>query len=120
MTNPDRRHAVEVARRFEQLQAVDLGVARPAMAAALLHDCGKVASGLGTYQRVVATMWIAVRGRERAGRGDGRLARYARHEPIGADLLAAAGSDPLTVALVGGRPEAPPTLRSALLAADDL
>ena len=62
-------------------------------------------------------------GRERAGRaeeGAGRVARYARHEPIGADLLAQAGSDPLTIALVGRRPDAPPATLAALATADDL
>ena len=120
MSNPDRRHAVEVSRRFEAA-VPDAG--RPTMAAALLHDCGKIDSGLGTYHRVAATIWIALVGRERAGRargGSGRVARYARHEPIGADLLVQAGSAPLTIALVGRQPDAPPATLAALAAADDL
>ena len=120
MSNPDRRHAIEVSRRFE---AAVPDADRPTMAAALLHDCGKIDSGLGTYPRVAATIWIALVGRERAGRargGRGRVARYARHEPIGADLLAQAGSAPLTIALVGRRPDAPPATLAALAAADDL
>jgi hypothetical protein len=114
MSAPDRRHAVGVARR---VAAVD--GQRAVVAAALLHDCGKVESGLGTVARVGATVWIALVGRARAGRGDGRVARYARHEPIGAILLAAGGSDPLTVALVGGGADAPATLLATLRAADD-
>jgi hypothetical protein len=120
MSNPDRRHAIEVSRRFE---AAVPDADRPTMAAALLHDCGKTDSGLGTYHRVAATIWIALVGRERAGRargGSGRMARYARHEAIGADLLAQARSDPLTIALVGRRPDAPPATVAALAAADDL
>ena len=54
-----------------------------------------------------ATLWIGFVGRARAARGDGRVARYCRHEPIGAAMLAAAGSDPVTVALVGGRARRP-------------
>jgi hypothetical protein len=117
MSNPDRRHAIEVGRRFVT-RVPD--AARPTMAAVLLHDCGKVESGLGTYARVVATIWIGAVGRERAPRGEGRVARYARHEQIGADLLAAAGSDAVTVAIVGRRPTAPPAALVALAEADDL
>jgi hypothetical protein len=117
MAVTDRRHAVEVAHRL----VAELGhdVPRPVVAAALLHDCGKNDAGLGTVGRVGATLWIGFVGRARAARGGGRVARYCRHEPIGAVMLAAAGSDPVTVALVGGRPEAPAAARAALRAADD-
>jgi hypothetical protein len=115
MANPDRRHAVAVARRVGD----QFGADRPVIAGALLHDCGKVEAGLGTLARVGATVVIAVGGRERVGHGDDRIARYARHEPIGADLLRRAGSDPVTVALVGGTPEAPADALAALRAADD-
>jgi hypothetical protein len=115
MANADRRHAVTVARRVGQRFGAD----RPVMAAALLHDCGKVEAGLGTFARVGATIVIAVVGRERVGHGDDRVARYARHEPIGAELLRRAGSDPVTVALVGARPDAPADALAALRAADD-
>jgi hypothetical protein len=114
----DQRHAVLVARRFVAGGGAD--APRGEVAAALLHDCGKLASGLGTFGRVAATLWIAVVGRRRAGRGDGRVARYARHEPIGAEMLAAAGSDPRTVALVAGSGDAPAAALAALKAADDV
>jgi hypothetical protein len=115
MANPDRRHAVAVARRV----AGEYGANQAVMAGALLHDCGKVEAGLGTFGRVGATVVIAVVGRERVGHGDDRIARYARHEPIGADLLRRAGSDPVTVALVGGTADAPADALATLRAADD-
>ena len=115
MANPDRRHAVAVARRV----AGEYGADRAVMAGALLHDCGKVEAGLGTFARVGATVVIAVVGRERVGHGDDRIARYARHEPIGADLLRRAGSDPVTVALVGGTADAPADALAVLRAADN-
>ena len=92
----DRRHAVGVARDVETL--LGGSATRPILAAALLHDVGKVTSGLGVYQRVAATLWTAVRGRDRVAAGDGRVAQYVRHPELGADLLAEAGGDELTVA----------------------
>ena len=64
MSNPDRRHAVGVA----QLVAARLGpdAVRPVLAAALLHDVGKVVSGLRTPARVAATLVWAVLPSERA------------------------------------------------------
>jgi hypothetical protein len=118
MAAADRRHAVLVARRFVAERGPR--ASRVEVAAALLHDCGKVASGLGPFARVGATVWIAVVGRSRAGRGDGRIARYARHEPIGAEMLSVAGSDPVTVALVAGSADAPATALAALKAADEV
>ena len=112
MSASDQRHHVQVARRFEQTLGGD--VARAWLAAALLHDVGKLVCGLGTAGRVVATLV----GRRR--RGDGRVSRYYRHEAIGASLLLAAGSDPDTVALVGHWPEAPSVAVTALGWADDL
>ncbi len=110
LTNADRRHAVTVAHRFET--SLGGAVARPAMAGALLHDVGKVKSGLGPFDRVVATLLGT-----RLSRG--RYAAYHQHEAIGAELCGAAGSDPLTIALVRGV-GAPEVLRAALHAADDV
>ncbi|HKA03691.1 MAG TPA: hypothetical protein VKD67_05160 [Acidimicrobiales bacterium] len=117
MANQDRRHAVGVARRVADSLGAD--PPRPVVAAALLHDCGKVDAGLGTFARVGATVAISVTGRDRAGRGEGRVARYARHESIGAAKLRAAGSEPVTIALVGGTADAPSELLALLRAADD-
>ena len=61
MGRADRRHAVTVARRVEAALGVE--ATRPVMAAALLHDVGKVTSGLGTYGRVMATLSARVAGR---------------------------------------------------------
>src|SRR3546814_20809012 len=70
MSAPDRRHAVGVARRVER--ALGAEAERPVLAAALLHDVGKVESGLRTYGRVVATPSAKVAGRDRKGGGEGK------------------------------------------------
>jgi hypothetical protein len=115
MPNPDKRHAVAVARAV----AGSGESRRPVVAAALLHDCGKVACGLGTLGRAGATVWVMVVGEARAGQGDGRVTRYVLHEAIGAAMLRDAGSDPVTVALVGRTADAPVAALAALAAADD-
>jgi hypothetical protein len=102
MSNPDRRHAVAVAREVER--SLGHEASRPVLAAALMHDVGKIESRLRTYGRVVATVSVAVAGREAARdwkRRRGfvrRVGLYAFHDDLGGDLLAMAGSDPLTVA----------------------
>ena len=98
MSRADRKHSAGVAR----LVADRLGAraTRPVLAAALLHDVGKVESGLGTFGRVLATLL----GRRRThGWGDesglrGRIGRYLHHDEAGARLLEEAGADPLTSA----------------------
>jgi hypothetical protein len=129
MSGPDRRHAVAVAQRVER--ALGHEATRPVLAAALLHDVGKVESGLGTYGRVVATLSAKVAGREMAAawrrqRGFARrVGLYLHHDQLGGDLLAMAGSDPLTIAWTREhhRPEAEwtvaPAVAIALKAADD-
>lgn len=103
MPGADRRHAAGVARRVEQRLGAEAG--RPVLAAALLHDVGKVVARLGVLGRVAATQAALVVGRSRAeGWGEtttglvGRIGLYLRHPQLGGDLLARAGSDPLTVA----------------------
>ena len=129
MSGPDRRHAVEVAERVER--ALGHEATRPVLAAALLHDVGKIESGLRTYGRVVATLSAKVAGPEMAPtwqkqRGYARkVGLYLQHDEIGADLLELAGSDPLTVAWTREhhRPESEwtvdPHIAGALKAADD-
>jgi len=131
MSPADRRHAVGVARLVQS----DLGedATRPVLAAALLHDVGKVESGFGTFARVGATLVgtgpvrrRSARLAERPGLA-GRLGRYLRHPEIGERLLRQAGSEALTAAWAGShhRPEAkwdpvvPLSLGRALKAADD-
>lgn len=102
MANPDRRHAVGVARRVER--AMGNEATDPILAAALLHDVGKTVSGLRTYGRVVATLSAKVAGRDMAEawtqtRGfTRRVGLYLEHDRLGGDLLAMAESAPLTEA----------------------
>lgn len=118
MSGADRRHAVAVARRL----GPDAAVAVPA---ALLHDVGKVDSRLGPWRRVAATVAALVLGRDRVARGRGRMARYLRHDSLGAALLEGAGSDVLTVTwarehhLPADRWTVPEALGRSLKAADD-
>ena len=120
MSGADRRHAVGVARRTAAALGPD-GATRPVLAAALLHDVGKVASGLRAPGRVVATL-VGMRGSQARWP---RVERYLAHDRIGADLLERAGSDPLTVAWAREHhrpPErwsVPAAAGGALKAADD-
>jgi len=129
MSGPDRRHAVVVARRVER--ALGDEATRPVLAAALLHDVGKVESGLRTYGRVIATLSARAVGHEMADswrrqRGFARrVGLYLHHDRIGGDLLELAGSDPVTVAWTREhhQPEdtwtLPRPIADALKAADD-
>jgi hypothetical protein len=129
LSGPDRRHAAGVARAVER--ALGAEATRPVLAAALLHDVGKIESGLRTYGRVVATLSAKVAGPEaahtwRRQRGfSRRVGLYLLHADIGGDLLELAGSDPLTVAWAREHhlPEdqwmVPTHLAEALKAADD-
>jgi hypothetical protein len=88
--NHDRRHSIRVARRFVR-RVPD---AEPAVVAgALLHDIGKVRCGIGVLGRVVATI---------VGPRTERFRCYHDHERVGAEMLAAIGSDRRTVELAGG------------------
>lgn len=102
MTAVDRRHAAGVARRVEA--SLTERATRPILAAALLHDCGKTVSGLGTYGRVIATVSAKLAGPDHAiawseTRGfTRRVGLYLEHPRLGGELLGLAGSAPLTVA----------------------
>ncbi|HEX2038593.1 MAG TPA: hypothetical protein VHF47_02550 [Acidimicrobiales bacterium] len=119
MTAPDRRHAVAVAKRVEA--ALGAQATPPVLAAALLHDVGKVEAGLGPAGRVLATL-AGMAGRHEL---TPRVATYLRHAELGAGLLELAGSDPLTVAWAREHhlpPEewtVPAALGTALKSADD-
>ena len=130
MSRVDRRHAAGVARRVEVTLGPDQATP-PVLAAALLHDVGKVASGLGTYGRVVATIAGGLVGHAYAeawastGGFTRRVGLYLGHGRLGADMLALAGSDPLTVGWARDhhRPEEewalPAEIGAALKEADD-
>jgi len=129
MSGADRRHAVGVARRV--VAGLGAGASRPVVAAALLHDVGKVDSGLGPVRRAGATVAQMAWGRAAAERWRhrkdpvGRAGRYLCHDVIGAYMLAAAGSDAVTVAwarehhLPPGRWTVPADLGAVLKRADD-
>lgn len=148
MSGPDRRHAVGVARRTVADLAgpggLSGGVGREVVAAALLHDVGKVEAGLGTWARSGVTFAGMAFGREQlvtwSGAGAGaagpqevgsrptwrrRIGLYLRHDGVGAELLDRAGSDPLTVAWAGEHHRPPerwsvdPRIGAALKLADD-
>lgn len=87
----DQRHALLVARRLLDAHP---DAPRHEVAAALLHDIGKLEAGLGTLGRVAATLVVT---------GD-RSRRYRDHERLGAAMLRSVGSDERTVAIVAGEP----------------
>jgi len=89
MANHDRRHSIGVARRFNS--SID---ERDLMVGALLHDVGKIDSGLSVFGRVAATI---------VGARTKRFGRYLDHEQIGAEMLASVGSSERTIELVAGR-----------------
>jgi hypothetical protein len=131
MPGPDRRHSAAVARRVER--ALGAEATRPVVAAALLHDVGKIDARLRTYGRVAASLSGAMVGRDpdvirawcRAGGFTRRVGLYLRHPEIGGDRLALIGSDPITVTwtrehhLPRDDWTLPDAIASALHAADD-
>lgn len=102
MSGPDRRHSAGVARRVERRLGNE--ATPPVLAAALLHDIGKLHCKLRTFGRVVATLTIKTAGREEVeswrhvGGLHRRIALYSLHPNIGGDDLELAGSDELVVA----------------------
>ena len=110
MSPADRRHSVAVARRIDGPPDM--------VAAALLHDVGKVEANLGTFARVLATIIGP-------GRAKGRMALYLRHDIIGEGLLREAGARPLVVTWAAEHHLPPerwtvaPEVGAALKAADD-
>lgn len=132
LSGPDRRHSAAVARRVQS--ALGPSASRPVLAAALLHDCGKLQSGLRTPGRVVATVLSvsvvksdsdAKRWSASSSSWKRSVGEYRRHPEFGALLLTEAQSDPLTVTWTREHHMAPtawslePTIASALHEADD-
>ena len=97
-TPADQRHAYDTMRRAAQ-HAGDRLVLR----AALLHDVGKGLVELGAVGRSVATALDALRVPLR-----GRYAAYRNHGPLGADLLATAGAEPLAIDFARRHPDSDP------------
>lgn len=104
MKPADRRHAAGVARRVERALGDRAG--RDVLAAALLHDVGKIEADFGPYRRVIATLSAAavrrdpdvIRAWTRTTGFTRRVGLYLQHPKLGGDLLGMAGSDPLTEA----------------------
>ncbi len=84
----DQRHSIEVARRFADLHPT---FTRDQVAAAMLHDIGKVESELGVLGRVVATI---------VGPHGTKFRNYHNHELIGLNLCRNAGSSVETLRLL--------------------
>jgi hypothetical protein len=84
----DQRHSIEVARRFSELHPT---FSRDEVAAALLHDIGKVHSELGVMGRVVATI---------VGPKSTKFREYHNHEVIGLNLCREVGSSTETLRLL--------------------
>ncbi len=106
MPRADRREAVRVARRaeaaFERAVAPDSGgTSQPAarddwLAAALLHDVGKIDARFGPYRRAVATaVGAAAPGMTHAWRESRgftrRVGLYLDHATLGADRIRIVG-----------------------------
>ena len=88
MKSPDQRHSIDVARRFTELHPT---FTRDEVAAALLHDIGKIESQLGVIGRVIATI-VGPRGT--------KFRRYHDHELIGLNLCREVGSSIETMRLL--------------------
>jgi hypothetical protein len=72
--------------------------------AALLHDVGKTASGLGAVPRSLATIWNRIGLPTR-----GRWYKYLNHGEIGARELESIGADDLAVAFARIHPGSAPS-----------
>ncbi len=130
----DRRHAIRVARRVQQTLAGGDAADDPRwLAAALLHDVGKLDAGLGVLGRVAATLAGGAAGHEMAGpwstrRGfTRRVGLYLRHPELGATRIRVAGGREEAARWAGAHHDAdvwaatgvPPAVIDALVAADD-
>jgi hypothetical protein len=103
LQNHDQRYTIRVARIVDgKLAGTEFAGDDRWLAAALLHDAGKVDAGLGVVGRSIATVMGAAAGPTRVDRWAHtsgfrrRVAWYLRHDERGADRIRA----------VGGRDEA--------------
>ena len=102
----DQAHSIVVWRRYLELRP---HASRAEQSAVLLHDIGKIKSGLGIHARVFATV---------LGPRTKRWRMYSEHEVIGAAMLELLNADPLTVEIVRG--EGQPEVQAALRQADTI
>ncbi len=96
--NHDQRHAIGVARDVQaRLAGTEYADDDRWLAAALVHDIGKLDSHLGVFARVGATVAAAVAGHDRADRWSAksgivrRVGLYLRHAELGALRIRLAG-----------------------------
>ncbi len=132
MSRADQRHGLAVLAALQAVGQVDPALAQ----AALLHDCAKRAGGVRIWHRVAKVLlkafcptllrrWTADPA-PRPGMWRYGLWAYVHHPALGAELAAAAGCDPMAVALIRWHEEragvAAPAIVArlqALQAADD-
>jgi HD domain len=121
---PDRVESIAVARRVARELGPDADYRW--LAAALLHDVGKIDAGLGTFRRAGATTVAAIVSHGRARHWPNRIGRYIAHDDLGAIRLEAAGARPEAIAWATAhhRPETwppagiPPEICEILATAD--
>ena len=124
MSRADRVEAIAVARRAEA--ALGAGCYERWLAAALLHDVGKIDAGFGPFRRAAATVIATVAGHDRVRRWQNRIGYYIGHDDRGAARLRMVGARPEAVAWAAAhhRPRTwpatgiPPEVCAALAAAD--
>jgi len=100
----DQRHSFLVTKQAES----EIGEqGKEFIAAALLHDIGKLESGFGTFGRVFATLCCFLfplrkmeKWTERTKGLRRRLVDYAKHPALGAELLRGIGSQQQTITWV--------------------
>jgi HD domain-containing protein len=134
MPNHDRRHSVAVARRVERsLAGTEYAGDDRWLAAALLHDVGKLDARLGVFGRVGATLAGAAAGHDMAPvwsekRGiTRRVGLYLRHPELGAEHIRVAGGPDVVAQWAAAHhdraswdaTEIPVAVRAALHDADD-
>jgi hypothetical protein len=98
LPNHDRRYTIRVARLVDtSLAGTEHAGQSRWLAAALLHDVGKLDAALGVFGQSVATVMGAVGGPPRVARWEHargfrrRAAWYLHHDERGADRIRAAG-----------------------------
>ncbi len=116
MEKRDQRHALEVARRLREQGTASNDL----LTAALLHDCAK--GGVPVWLRIANVLSPAlVRRLAKDSHGwRGAAYRLAHHIELSAEAAAAAGTSPIAVRLIAGKPHPDEAwMLPILIAADD-